>query len=81
MTITDAATEVRAALATAGATISAQKVQDIAFTLYDLAEGDDLTHLQSLLSLSLTRIWFDSAEIEAVLAGIEGHILTPMDVC
>jgi hypothetical protein len=75
MTITDTAVEVRAALAIAGATISARKAQDIAFSLYDLASGENLVALESLLSLSLTRVWFDTGEIEAVLADIEAQNL------
>jgi hypothetical protein len=80
MTITDTAAAVRVALAAAGDTISAQRAQDLAFTMYDLAEGDNLIQLESVLSLSLTRVWFKTSEIEAVLAAIEAQSSTSLEV-
>jgi hypothetical protein len=80
MTITDTAAEVRAALTFAGTTISARRAQDLAFSLYDLADGDNLVALETLLTLSLTRVWFDTSEIEAVLAGIEAQSLLTAEV-
>jgi hypothetical protein len=80
MTIINTAAEVRAALANAGATISAHRAQDIAFSLYDLAHGDTRVALETLLSLSLTRVWFDTGEIESVLADIEAQSLAASEV-
>ena len=80
MTITDTAVEVRAALAIAGATISAHRAQDLAFSLYDLASGENLVALETLLSLSLTRVWFETSEIESVLAAIEAQSLSTAEL-
>jgi hypothetical protein len=80
MTITDTAVEVRAALAIAGATISAQRAQDLVFSLYDLATDDTRVALETLLTLSLTRVWFATSEIESVLAAIEAQSLAPSEL-
>jgi hypothetical protein len=80
MTIIDTAAQVRAALANAGATISAQRAQDIAFSLYDLSAGDTRVALETLLTLSLTRVWFETGEIESVLADIEAQNLLVSEV-
>lgn len=78
--IIDTAAEVRTALANAGATISAQRTQDIAFSLYDLASGDTRVALETLLTLSLSRVWFETGEIESVLADIEAQNLLVSEV-
>jgi hypothetical protein len=80
MTITDTAADVRAILADAGATISAHRAQDIAFDLYDLAVDETRVALETLLSLSLTRVWFSTSEIESVLADIEAQNLAVSEV-
>jgi hypothetical protein len=80
MTITDTAADVRAILADAGTTISARRAQDIAFDLYDLATDETRVALESLLSLSLTRVWFSTSEIESVLADIEAQNLSVSEV-
>jgi hypothetical protein len=80
MTIIDTAAEVRAILAHAGNTISAQRAQDIAFSLYDLAIDETRVALETLLSLSLTRVWFNTSEIESVLADIEAQSLLVSEV-
>jgi hypothetical protein len=80
MTIIDTAAQVRAAVANAGATISAQRAQDIAFSLYDLSTGDTRVALETLLTLSLTRVWFETGEIESVLGDIEAQNLLVSEV-
>lgn len=53
----------RAVLTQAGKVLSASRAQDLAFTLYDLAQGEHLMALQTVLSRTLTGAALDLREI------------------
>lgn len=66
----------RTALARAGTVLSASRAQDLAFTLYDLAEGENLIALCAVLSRTLTASALGSREIasfDALLSRIEAQ--------
>ena len=75
----------RAELTSANTVLSASRAQNMAWSLYDLAQGLDLLEVQDLLTRSITGSAFGLAEItkiRALINRIEASQTNPTDhVC